>query len=145
MPTSSPRRLFSRIWSTPHVDCGSMILEWKISTAMTQWLFIFQDDVAQIFAKIPRGSLFQEKLPEGFPYFGFYCIFINNSFEICLGGPIFTLPLVCILYDTMTVHFSGWWGLRQLDPVQLQVPALRQAGQGRLGSGRPLSSESDSG
>jgi hypothetical protein len=32
-----------------------------------------------------------EKLPGGSPYSGFYCIFINKCFEICLGGPIFNL------------------------------------------------------
>ena len=33
------------------------------------------------------------KIARGSPYFGFYCTFINKCFEICLGGPIFTLPL----------------------------------------------------
>ena len=39
------------------------------------------DGVAHIFAKTPRGSRL-----------GFHCIFINKSFEICLGGPMFTFP-----------------------------------------------------
>jgi hypothetical protein len=39
------------------------------------------------FAEIPRGGQgFQEKFPGGSPYFGFYCIFINKCFEICLRG-----------------------------------------------------------
>jgi hypothetical protein len=56
------------------------------------------------FAKIPRGGQgFQEKLPGGSPYFGFYCIFINKCFEICLRGYYIypppsptSPPLVCI-------------------------------------------------
>ncbi len=39
------------------------------------------------------GRVFQEKLPKASSYFGFYFIFINKCFGICLGGPIFTLPL----------------------------------------------------
>jgi hypothetical protein len=31
------------------------------------------------------------KIAQGSHYFGFYCIFINKSFEIFLGGAIFTL------------------------------------------------------
>ncbi len=38
------------------------------------------------------GQGFQEKLPGGSPYFGFYCIFIIKSFEIRVGGPIYTIP-----------------------------------------------------
>jgi hypothetical protein len=43
------------------------------------------------FAKIPRGGgqRFQEKLPGGSPYFGFYCIFINKCFEFCLRGVLY--------------------------------------------------------
>ncbi len=43
------------------------------------------------FAKIPRGGQgFQEKLPGGgSPDFGFYCIFINKCFEICLRGVLY--------------------------------------------------------
>ncbi len=52
--------------------------------------------VSEVFAKIPGGGGgqgFQKKLPGGgSPYFGFYCIFINNCFEICQRGTIFTLP-----------------------------------------------------
>jgi len=32
------------------------------------------------------GSRLSEKMPGGNPYFGFYCIFINKYFEICLRG-----------------------------------------------------------
>ncbi len=59
------------------------------------------------FAKIPRGSRFSGKIAwgGGSPYFGFYCIFINKCFEICLRGvlylpppppPHLTPPPVCI-------------------------------------------------
>ncbi len=49
--------------------------------------------VAQILPKSLESHGFQQKLPRG-PQFGFYCIFINTSFEICLrGSPMFTLPL----------------------------------------------------
>jgi hypothetical protein len=37
-----------------------------------------------------QGSL--SKIARGIAYFGFYCIFMNKSFEICLGGPVFTPP-----------------------------------------------------
>jgi hypothetical protein len=43
----------------------------------------------KFFLKSLGGQGFQEKLPRGSSYFGFYCIFINNL----EGGPIFTLPL----------------------------------------------------
>jgi hypothetical protein len=40
-----------------------------------------------------EGGQGSRTIARGFPYFGFYCIFINKSFEICLGvGPMFTLP-----------------------------------------------------
>ncbi len=46
------------------------------------------------------GQGFQEKLPVGgwSPFFGFYCIFINMCFEICLRGGyyIYPHPPVCI-------------------------------------------------
>jgi hypothetical protein len=51
------------------------------------------EGVAQIFAKNPGGQVFQEKLPGRSPYFGYYCIFINKSFEIRLWGLKFNLPL----------------------------------------------------
>jgi hypothetical protein len=42
------------------------------------------------FAKIPRGGQgFHEKLSGGSPYFGFYCIFIDKCFEICLRGVLY--------------------------------------------------------
>ena len=34
----------------------------------------------------------QTKLPGGVPYFGSYCIFINKSFQICLGGVSYVNP-----------------------------------------------------
>jgi hypothetical protein len=44
------------------------------------------------------------------PYFGFYCIFINKSFEICRGGLMFALPFspVCI-YESAeeSIGFKG--------------------------------------
>ncbi len=50
--------------------------------------------VSKIFAKIPKGGQgFQEKLPWRYPYFGFYCIFINQSFDIRLGVLCLTSPL----------------------------------------------------
>ncbi len=44
------------------------------------------EGVAQIFAKIPRGggSRLSGKIARGVTYFGFYCIFINKSYEVCL-------------------------------------------------------------
>ena len=50
------------------------------------------------FAKIPREvKALRKNWLEGSPYFRFYCIFFNKCCEICLrGGPIFTLPPVCI-------------------------------------------------
>jgi hypothetical protein len=36
--------------------------------------------------KMQGSQGFQEKLPEGVPLFGFYCIFISKCFEICRGG-----------------------------------------------------------
>jgi hypothetical protein len=42
------------------------------------------------FAKIPRGGQgFQEKVPRVSPYFGFYYIFMNKCFEICLRGVLY--------------------------------------------------------
>jgi hypothetical protein len=66
------------------------------------------------FAKIPRGGGqgFQEKLPGGggSPYFGFYCIFINKSFEILyLPSP----PPVCI-HGAGVDFFFTWLSLPQL-------------------------------
>ncbi len=49
-----------------------------------------REGVPDVFAKIPRrGQGFQEKLPWRSPYFGFYCIFINKCFEICLRGVLY--------------------------------------------------------
>ncbi len=48
------------------------------------------------FCHNPCGvEAFLTKLPEGVPYFGFYCIFINKSFKFRLGGSMFTLPPLC--------------------------------------------------
>ncbi len=64
--------------------------------------------VAQGFAKIPGGSSLSGKIVwgRGGAYFGFYCIFIKESIEICLGLPIFSLtphPLPCVrLWITST-------------------------------------------
>ncbi len=42
--------------------------------------------VVHVFTKIPMWVQgFWEKLPEGFPFIGFYCIFIKKFFEIWLG------------------------------------------------------------
>ena len=38
------------------------------------------------------GQGFPDKIARGVPYFGFYGIFINKSFQIFLGGPMFTHP-----------------------------------------------------
>ncbi len=50
--------------------------------------------VLAVFAKIPRGGGqgFQEKLPGGSTYFGFYCVFINKFFENLSGGCCFIPP-----------------------------------------------------
>jgi hypothetical protein len=48
------------------------------------------------------GQGFLEKLPGGYPYFGFYSIFINKCFEICLRGVLYlpspypTSPPTCV-------------------------------------------------
>jgi hypothetical protein len=49
------------------------------------------EGIPDVFCQNPKGSWgkgqgFQEKLPGGSPYFGFYCIFINKCFEIYLRG-----------------------------------------------------------
>jgi hypothetical protein len=43
------------------------------------------------FAKIPRGvKAFRKNCLRGeSPYFGFYCVFINKCFEICLRGVLY--------------------------------------------------------
>ncbi len=42
------------------------------------------------FTKIPRGvKAFRKNCLGGSPYFGFYCIFINKCFEICLRGVLY--------------------------------------------------------
>ncbi len=38
------------------------------------------------------GQGFQEKLPGGYTYFAFYCIFINKFFENLPGGVLFHTP-----------------------------------------------------
>ena len=64
--------------------------------------------VAKVFAKIPWGS----RLSGRSPYFGFYCIFINKSFEICLGSPMLASPSLPRLHLWLAssflslVHFS---------------------------------------
>ncbi len=61
-------------------------------------------------AKIPRGGQgFQEKLPGGSPYFGFYCIFINKCLEICLRGVLYLpsphlTPLCASMIQTLTIN-----------------------------------------
>ncbi len=48
------------------------------------------EGVPDVFAKIPRGSRLSGKIAwVGSPYFGFYCIFINKCFEICLRGVLY--------------------------------------------------------
>jgi hypothetical protein len=68
----------------------------KIMVLNAHWLKIQGSRYLMFLAKIPRGSQgFQEKLPVGPPSFGFYCIFINKCFEICLRGVLYlpsTLP-----------------------------------------------------
>ncbi len=62
------------------------------------------EGVPDFFAKIPRGvKAFRKNcLGGGSPYFGFYCVFINNLPE---GGTIFTLRLP--LPHPPCVHL--WW------------------------------------
>ncbi len=43
---------------------------------------------------------FPDKIALRFSYFGFYCIFITKSFEICLGGPMFPPSPLCM---------NLWW------------------------------------
>jgi len=81
------------------------------------------------FAKIPRGSQgFQEKLPGGgVPYFGFYCIFINKCFEICLRGVLY---LPSPLPPTPCAHL--WvnairYGLFQSDHLKLKSSIVRHS------------------
>jgi hypothetical protein len=67
------------------------------------------------FAKIPRGSRLSGKIARGgSPYFGFYCIFINKCFEICLRGVLylpFPLPLCasmfCVIDSNMIFFYSA--------------------------------------
>ncbi len=59
------------------------------------------EGVPDVFCQNPQGGQgFQEKIAWGVPYFGFYCIFINKWFEICLRGvlhlPSPLPPPVCI-------------------------------------------------
>jgi hypothetical protein len=70
----------------------------------------------------PGGQGFQEKLPWGSPYFGFYCIYINKRFEICLRGVLYLpsplphlTPPVCI-YE---------WLRAELRLVQCLFPPLK--------------------
>ncbi len=57
----------------------------------------------KFFAKIPRGGVkaFKKNCLGGSPFFGFYCIFINKCFEICLRGILYlpSPPPVCIFGD----------------------------------------------
>ncbi len=71
-----------------------MLLQMKliVATIDAHGLNIQGRGYLMFFAKIPRGGQgFQEKLPGGggSPYFGFYCIFINKCFEICLRGVLY--------------------------------------------------------
>jgi hypothetical protein len=47
------------------------------------------------FSKILRGQGFQEKLPGGVPYFGFYCIFINVILPQTMFQPTWHCCMCC--------------------------------------------------
>jgi len=56
------------------------------------------DGVPEVFAKIPRGSRLSGKIAKGAggsPYFGFYYIFINQCFEICMRGILYLPVRLC--------------------------------------------------
>ncbi len=102
------------------------------------------------FAKISRGvKAFRKNCRGGGPYFGFYCIFINKCFEICLRGVLY-LPsphliphcvhlcprkICCETFfpnlgcsqqekiSTSTLTVSWWHGKKWL--VQFSLSALR--------------------
>jgi hypothetical protein len=63
-------------------------------------------------AKIPgegEGQGFPDKIARGVFHLGFYCIFINKSFEICLGGPMFTQtpsPLIPLFASKLKTNCS---------------------------------------
>ena len=69
------------------------------------------EGVPEVFAKIPRGVQgFQEKLPGGSPYFGFYCIFYCKCFEICLRGVLYLpVPLTPPMIDDLVFNFFIQW------------------------------------
>jgi hypothetical protein len=62
------------------------------------------------FCQNPEVKGFRKNCLGGSPYFGFYCIFINKCFEICLRGILYLPspspylnPLVCIY------EFQPFW------------------------------------
>jgi hypothetical protein len=64
------------------------------------------------------GQGFQEKLPGGSASLGFYCIFINNSFEIRVEGPHvypllspLTLPLCASMVQALIYIVSVTTGI----------------------------------
>ena len=59
------------------------------------------------FAKIPRGvKAFRKNCLGGSPYFGFYCIFINKCFEICLRGVLYLPSPLTPLCASMALGFT---------------------------------------
>jgi hypothetical protein len=54
---------------------------------------------ARVFAKMPGGDkAFRKNYQGGSPYFGFNCVFINKSYEICLGAGgayVYPPPYLC--------------------------------------------------
>ncbi len=51
-----------------------------------------REGVPDVFDNFLGGQGFQEKCIGGSPFLGFYCIFINKCFEICLEGSYIYLP-----------------------------------------------------
>jgi hypothetical protein len=83
--------IMTKFECTSVVDNDTLIL-WHLLTIHAHGLKIQGRGYLMFFAKIPReGQGFQEKLRGGWgsSYFGFYCIFINKCFEICLRGLLY--------------------------------------------------------
>ncbi len=86
--------------------CREMVTSSKVT--LSKKILWWSKNMLLIMSSNPKGvSRLSGQNCQGSPILDFYCFFINKTFEICLGGPLFILPTPSSPCDQTVISING--------------------------------------